>query len=289
MTEVLEVVSVGMGVSVQDGGRVGWKRFGVPPGGVMDRHAAAWANRLVGNPEGSAVLEILLQGAELRLLADRRVAVTGADASTEVEVWHAVDVRAGDVIKWRRARRGVWSYLAVAGGFAVPRFFGSASGYPRGGIGRVVQAGDRLLSSDQGGVAGGTAGAWAWWEDRRDYETPPALRVWPGPQWAEFSGAAQEVLFETKWSASSRSDRVGYRLDGGRVEAPGGDMVSEPVLVGSIQVPPGGQPIVTMRDGPTVGGYPKIGLVDVAGLDWLAQCAPGVSFRFGSAREDHDS
>ncbi len=278
MREVLEVVRVGMGCSVQDLGRVGWKRFGVPPGGAMDRHAAVWANRLVGNPDGAAVLEFLLQGAEVRVLADCRVAVTGADAGTEVEAWHAVDVGAGQTISWRRARRGLWSYLAVAGGLDVPRFFGSASAYPRGGIGRVAEAGDVFSSRGDAAGDGRTAGAWAWWEDRRDYGAPPEIRVWPGPQWGEFSEDVRREFLETEWAVSSRSDRVGYRLDGGRLEPPKGEMISEPVLAGSIQVPPNGQPIVTMRDGPTVGGYPKIGLVDAASLDWVAQGISG--FRF---------
>jgi biotin-dependent carboxylase-like uncharacterized protein len=249
----------------------------------MDRHAAGWANRLVGNPEGAAVLEFLMQGAELRILADCRVAVTGADAGTEVEAWHAADLRAGDRISWRRARRGVWSYVAVAGGLEVPRFFGSASVDPRAGIGRVVVAGDVFRSAGSVALDERTAGAWAWWEERRDYGEPPEIGVWPGPQWDEFSDEARTIFFETQWSVSSRSDRVGYRLDGGRVEPPGREMVSEPVRVGSIQVPPNGQPIVTMRDGPTVGGYPKIGWVEAASLDWLVQCGPGRKVKFSHA------
>ncbi len=278
MREVLEVVSVGMGCSVQDLGRVGWKRFGVPPGGAMDRHAATWANRLVGNPDGAAVLEFLMQGAEVRVLVDCRVAVTGADAGTEVEAWHAVDVGAGQGISWRQAKRGLWSYLAIGGGLEVPQFFGSASVYPRGGIGRVVEDGDVFSAGDRAEGVEGTAGAWAWWEERRDYGAAPEIRVWRGPQWGEFSEGARRDFLATRWSVSSRSDRVGYRLEGGRLESPGGEMVSEPVRVGSVQVPPNGQPIVTMRDGPTVGGYPKIGWVDAASLDWVAQ---GISdFRF---------
>ncbi len=285
MTGVVEVTSVGMGVSVQDLGRVGWKRFGVPPGGAMDRHAAVWANRFVGNADEAAVLEILLQGAEVRVLEGCRLAVTGADAGTEVEAWHAVDVRAGDTIRWRRARRGVWSYLAVAGGLEAERYLGSASGHPRGGIGNAVVAGKVFQRERSAPGGSGTAGAWAWWEDRRDYGAPPTIDVWPGPQWGDFSDEARAVFFGQEWNVSSRSDRVGYRLEGGTVRPPDDEMVSEPVIVGSIQVPPSGQPIVTMRDGPTVGGYPKLGLVRAEDLDWVTQCGPGVALRFRLARE----
>ncbi len=272
MGALLEIESVGMGCAVQDQGRVGWKRFGVPPGGAMDHHAATWANRLVGNPESSAVLEFLMHGAVVRVLEDCRIAITGANAATEIESWHAADALAGDRIEWRPVRSGTWSYLSVAGGLQVSRHFGSASVDPRSGIGRAVSPGDRFSRLSPPPSANGTAGAWAWWEERRDYSNPPTLKVWPGPQWDWFDDEARTQLMETDWSVSSRSDRVGYRLDGARLRTPDREMTSEPVLVGSIQVPPGGQPIVTMRDGPTVGGYPKIGLVDAHSLDWLVQC-----------------
>jgi allophanate hydrolase subunit 2 len=107
--------------------------------------------------------------------------------------------------------------------------------------------------------------------------------VWPGPQYALFSAADQTRLFEQSWRVSSRSDRVGYRLEGKPFEARLPQMVSEPVRMGTIQVPESGQPIVTMRDGPTVGGYPKLGLVDADDLSWLTQCRPGQEVRFRPA------
>ncbi|MGC1478865.1 MAG: biotin-dependent carboxyltransferase family protein [Chthoniobacterales bacterium] len=281
MTAVLQVIDPGMGCSVQDLGRTGWKRFGVPPGGTMDRHAARWANQLVGNPEDAPVLEFLLHGADVKILSACRVAITGANAGTDVESWHATDLVAGDHIKWRGTRAGVWSYLAVSGGLDVPTFFGSASVDPRSSIGRAVRSDDTFSTARPAPDDAHTAGAWAWWEDRRVYDNPPPLKIWPGPQWDWFTDDARRQLFETEWTVSSRSDRVGYRLEGATLAAPRREMTSEPVLVGSIQIPPGGQPIVTLRDGPTVGGYPKIALVDADSLDWLTQCAPhGPSIRF---------
>lgn len=107
----------------------------------------------------------------------------------------------------------------------------------------------------------------------------PLIRVWRGPQWDWFEHVEHAGFFAADWEVSNRSDRVGYRLEGARMNPPAAEMQSEPVVVGSIQVPPNGQPIVTMRDGPTVGGYPKIAIVDPDSLTWLAQCRPGVKFR----------
>lgn len=276
--EVLEIVNVGLGASVQDRGRIGWKRFGVPPSGVMDPHAAGWANRLLGNPDDAPVIELLMQGAALRVLTSRRFAVAGAEAGATLRSWHARELEAGETLIFSRNERGLWTYVAVEGGFDVPRILGSASAYPRGGMGAALRAGDRLRAAGAAN-ARGRAEAWAFWAEQRDYENPPLLRVWPGPQWDWFDEMERTGFFAAEWQVSSRSDRVGYRLEGARMNPPAREMRSEPVLVGSIQVPPDGQPIVTMRDGPTVGGYPKIGIVDEESLSWLAQCRPGVRFR----------
>lgn len=277
--KVLEILKTGVGASVQDLGRVGWKRFGVPPSGAMDPHAAAWANRLVENSDGAPVIELLMQGAEFLVLSTRRFAVAGAEAGAAIPAWHARTLNAGERLFFPCSRKGLWSYLAVQGGWNVDPVLGSASAYPRGGIGSVLRAGDRLAAV--GGSASARRGeAWAQWTERRDYDEPPLLKVWTGPQRDWFGEAETRCFFDAEWTVSSRSDRVGYRLEGARLNPPRGEMRSEPLVVGSVQVPPDGQPIVTMRDGPTVGGYPKIGIVDPESLSWLAQCRPGVRFRW---------
>jgi biotin-dependent carboxylase-like uncharacterized protein len=189
---------------------------------------------------------------------------------------------AGENIVFPNSRKGLWTYVAVEGGFKVPRYFGSASVYPRGQIGRVLAAGDVLqrTAGTRLALPTGVAGRLAATDERHDYAQPPILRVWPGPQWESFSQADRGTFFQQAWTVSPQSDRVGYRLEGARLSASAKQILSEPVLVGSVQVPPVGQPIVTMRDGPTVGGYPKIGLVDPEDLSWLAQCRPGTEVRF---------
>lgn len=280
--EVIKIVRPGLGASIQDFGRPGLARFGVPPGGAMDDHAAAWANRLLENAPDAPVLELLMQGAQLEVLRTTWLVLTGGDAHCNLPLWRIVRAHAGEQIVFPASRKGLWTYLAVEGGFNAPRYFGSASVYPRGRIGRALTAGDVLQRSGGSRLAlpRGVAGRAIATDERHDYAQPPVLRVWPGPQWDLFSQADRAVFFQQAWKVSPQSDRVGYRLDGTRLSPSEKQILSEPVLVGSIQVPPIGQPIVTMRDGPTVGGYPKIALVDPEDLSWLAQCRPGTEVRF---------
>ena len=270
----LEIQSPGLLATLQDRGRVGWRRFGVPASGVMDDHAAAVANQLVGNKEGAPVLELLLQGARLIARGEMTVAVTGADANATIPTWQACKLRSDEMVAFPQNHSGVWIYVAVRGGWMAPRILGSTSVYPRGGIGRAMATGDRLMpgTAVHGGVAIEVT--------RRDYRSPPAFRVWPGPQWDSFSTEARAAFFSRAWTVTSQSDRVGYRFGGDPLPPTGAQLPSEPVLPGTIQVPDNGLPIVTMRDGPTVGGYPKLGVLDPQDLSWLVQCRPGQKVRF---------
>jgi biotin-dependent carboxylase-like uncharacterized protein len=280
---VLQILHPGLGASLQDIGRMGWRRWGVPLSGVMDAHAAAWANRLVGNPPEAPVLEFLLQGAQLAALRPAWIAVTGADAAATVNTWHSVHLSPGQTISFPQNRSGTWTYLALAGGIAGEKILGSASAYPRGRLGRSLAVGDLICSvADHttfrlpDGVASQATPAF----ERREYARPPRLRVWPGPQMERFAAAERDRFFAQPWQVSSQSDRVGYRLDGAPLKSSVPQLISEPVRLGTIQVPENGQPIVTMRDGPTVGGYPKLGVVDPADLSWLAQCRTGQTVQF---------
>jgi len=279
--KVFEILQPGLGATLQDRGRPGWRRFGVPPSGAMDDHAAHWANRLLDNAPDAPVVEFLLQGAKLRALSETWIAVTGADAEASVSTWRAVRTNEDDVLQFPASRSGVWVYLAVESGFEGPRWLGSASVYARGRLGQPAASGSVLCRATNTcfELPRGVAGRVVDWHERRDYDSPPPLRVQRAPQWDLFSEADRELFFSQEWAVSSQSDRIGYRLTG-RPLKPLAPILSEPVLVGSIQIPPDGQPIVTMRDGPTVGGYPKLGLVEAADVSWLSQCRPGVKVRF---------
>ncbi|HEU0010683.1 MAG TPA: biotin-dependent carboxyltransferase family protein [Verrucomicrobiae bacterium] len=285
--EAFEILDPGFGATFQDHGRPGWRRFGVPSGGAMDDQAANWANRLLDNAPGSPVIELLLQGAKLRARRELWLAITGADATAGVPRWRAVRVQPGAVIEFPRSLCGVWTYLAVEGGFVAPRWFGSASVCVRAGIGTALRAGDVVQAAGHKpfalppGVAARVAPA----TEQRDYRQPPALRMWPAPQAGLFSRADRERFFTQPWKLSSQSDRVGYRLQGAPLESRLPQLLSEPVRVGTVQVPESGLPIVTLRDGPTVGGYPKLGVLDPADVSWLVQCQPGQSVRFRPADE----
>lgn len=281
--DVLELLDAGCGASLQDLGRRGWKRFGVPPGGALDDHAARWANLLVGNPMNLPVLELLLQGAVVRARRTVELAVTGAavDANSGGR-WRTWLLKAGEEIAVPPSRGGVWTYLAVRGGWVGPRWFGSVSIYPRGGLGESLAAG-AVLQRPGGSLPAWPPGVGHRWldpQEQRDYLRPPAIPVWPGPQWDLFPEPSRRTFFEQAWRISSRCDRTGYRLEGEAIPVAAESIPSEPILPGSIQVPPDGVPIVIMRDGPTVGGYPKLGRVDPGALSWLAQCRPGQEVRF---------
>ena len=281
---VFEILDPGIAATLQDRGRIGWRRFGVPPGGVMDEHAAHWANRLLDNPSGAPVVEFLLQGAKLKALRGTWIALGGA-AAANVPTWRAIRMSEGELLEFPMSVSGVWIYLAVEGGFAGKRLLGSVSVYTRGQLGRPFVRGDVLCRAAAAHfqMPGGVAGRVVDWHEQRQYESTPVLRVWRGPQWNSFSDSDHELFFAQQWTVSPQSDRVGYRLTGTALRPSEAQIASEPVLVGTIQIATNGQPIVTMRDGPTVGGYPKLGLVDCADISWLTQCRPGVKVRFGLA------
>ena len=284
--EIFEVLDPGFGATLQDQGRRGWSRFGVPPGGAMDDHAAFWANRLLDNPPSAPVLELLLQGAQFRALQSAWICITGADAGSEFPLWRVLRIHKGDLVRFPENYSGLWTYLAVEGGFESELIFGSVSVYSRGGIGRPLAKDDRVSLTDETTfrLHPRVAGRFVHQSELRDYKAPTKLRVWPGPQWASFRSESIEAFFSSLWRISSQCDRVGYRLEGAPLHAHPTGIVSEPVRVGSIQVPEHGQPIVVMRDGPTVGGYPKLGMIHPPDLSRLAQCRAGQTVEFEAMR-----
>ena len=276
MFEFLEVISPGCGASFQDAGRPGWKRFGVPPGGWMDPVAAALANELMGNPAGAVVIELALQGARFRVLCDGWLSFAGASMG-----WSPGTVRKvsrGEELSFARHESGVYAYGAAPGGWAAPEYLGSAAVSARSGLGRGLAAGDVLFSLK----APSSVAPELEMKRGRPVQYPPTIQVcvWPGPQWGEFGAAARSAFLSTEWRVSARSDRMGVRLDGAAVKLPTRTMLSEPVLVGSVQITGAGQPVVTMRDGPTVGGYPKIGWLEEEECHRVAQVPPGGTVRF---------
>jgi biotin-dependent carboxylase-like uncharacterized protein len=266
---VIEVLEVGPLVTVQDRGRVGLAHLGVPRAGALDAPAAALANRLVGNGPDAAVLEVLLGGLVLRTDAGCWVAVTGAAGSGSAQ-WLA----AGAELRIEPPATGLRSYVAVAGGVAVEPVLGSRStdtlawvGPPRVEPGTVLPVGP---------VVGGPRPL-----DTPRTPRPGALRVVPGPRDDWFADDALDLLCATAWTVGADSNRIGLRLEGPalrRTEA--GELASEGMVLGAVQVPPNGQPVVFLADHPPTGGYPVIGVVESDDLWQCAQLRPGETVRF---------
>lgn len=277
MISSLEILSSGSGVAIHDLGRPGWKRFGLPPGGVMDADSAILANLLVGNEPSDPLLEIALAGARLRALRRCEVAITGAEVVCSHPLWKSVFLEPGEELAFTGLRSGVWTYLAIAGGFKAPLWFGSASVNPRAGLGEPLGPGSKLFARP-GKRLSGISG-------RFIRETPrlaekPMLPVWQGPEWEYFSSGERERFFQEPWTVSPQSDRSGYRLQGHPLKVGSFGMPSSPTAVGVIQVPPNGFPIVLLRDGPTVGGYPRLAILDPSAISRFTQCAPGTAVQF---------
>lgn len=290
------------GASVQDGGRAGWRRYGVSGAGAMDRLALAAANALAGNPPDTAAVELTLAGARFRVEGGPvLVAASGPGVTLTADgrtLAPGVSALAAEVVEVSAIRGGVYGYLAVAGGIGLRSEMGSRSFHLRSGIGGAMLApGMRLPvgsvapgQRDGGGLtpepgAGDTSALRTLplpiplMLDRLPEHPADPIRFLPGPQEDWFAPEALELLAGTEWQVDARSDRMGRYLAGPRLVPREGSMVSDGVLPGSIQVPPSGQPIVLMRDCQTTGGYPKLATVISADLDRLAQLPAGARFR----------
>ncbi|BCY10217.1 biotin-dependent carboxyltransferase family protein [Actinoplanes sp. L3-i22] len=282
MSAALEVVRAGVRTTIQDQGRPGYAHLGVPRSGAVDAGALRLANRLAGNPPGAAGLEILLGGVRLRATRATTLAVTGAPCDVTVGERPAdpglpLAVPAGALISIGQARAGLRIYLAAAGGIAVPPVLGSRSTDTLSGLGP-----DRVLDGDV--LPLGPMIALPPGVDLAPYPPPAAelrLRIWLGPRDDWFTADAIATMFRSVYRVSPESDRVGARLTGPALDrAVGGELPSEGLVLGAIQVPANGQPLIFLADHPTTGGYPVIGVVDPADVDLLGQARPGLPVRF---------
>ena len=281
MTEALRVLQPGILTTIQDAGRPNAVASGVPAGGVMDRFAHSAANLIVGNDRGAATLECTLTGPRLVAMEPCVIAITGGDLGPSVPMWTAVELAAGDEVAFAGRRSGARAYVAVGGGVIGDRWLGSMSTNlmcARGGMrGRALVAGDVISAGEwhDPPVAGRTL-----LEQLRPDYAERSLRVIRGPHFARLTHESQEQLWTAMFSVNPSSNRMGYRLDGATLEAPGDELLSFPVLAGVVQLPSGGQPILLMADHQTAGGYPVIATVTSASMPVAAQLAPGDELRF---------
>jgi antagonist of KipI len=283
----LEVMEMNGLATIQDSGRTGWRRFGVPSCGPMDRFAFNAANALVGNPLDYALIEIGLGDITFRASQDCVVAVSGAGYGLSIYIWDfplwsSFFVRSGWTVRLNKTDDGMWAYLAVAGGVQTSPMLGSQSTYLRGALGgfegRGLQTGDHVRAGSPSRSLDALAARSLPLETRPAYSDIPSLDVILGPQTNYFSDAGIETFLSNEYVVSLTSDRMGYRLEGPALSHRGKtELISEGMMAGAVQVPSSGQPIVMMADCPTTGGYPKIATVAGAALPALAQCVPNKS------------
>jgi antagonist of KipI len=285
-SQLFQVISPGSFTTVQDRGRYGYQRYGVPVSGVIDPSAATIANLLVGNGDEAAVLECTVTGPTLQVLAPATVAVTGASMPVALNGrrmagWSSFLVNAGDILEIGQSQSGCRGYIAVTGGFEVPLVMGSRSCYPGAGIGGL---GGRSLQKDDELCRGGGALV----EPRQlpaqlipEYQGRILLRAIAGPQDDCFEEGL-EIFFTVEFTVSHEASRMGYRLTGPEIrQKPGypASIVSEASLPGGVQIPPNGQPIILLAE-QTVGGYAKIATVISSDLWRIGQAIPGDLIRF---------
>lgn len=283
MTGGLEVVRAGALTTVQDEGRGGWAHLGVGRAGALDAPAYRLANRLVGNPVSAAVLETTVTGCAVRASRSVVAVVGGAVCRVTVDglpvAWGApVRVPEGAVLEAGPAVSGVRGYLAFAGGLVPEPVLGSRSADLLSGLGPApLRDGDVVPLGRPEDSCPPAPDAVPWPGAPADLVLP----VRPGPRHTWFTDAALRTLTTAAYQVSARSNRIGLRTEGPALRrARDGELPSEGMVLGAIQVPPDGRPVVFLNDHPTTGGYPVIGVVPERALAGAAQAVPGVGVRF---------
>jgi len=268
--------------TVQDLGRPGLAHLAVAPSGALDRQALRLGNRLVGNPPGAAALETTLTGVAVRAEADCVVAVTGAVCritvdGSEVGWGTSFLLRPEQVLEVGLASAGVRAYLAVAGGISGPSLFRSQSSDVLSGLGpSPLRDGDVIYTS---GVTGPPDPAEFSGRCRPSPRMDLLLHLGPRHDW--LAPEAMAVIGWASWLVAAESNRTALRLDGPRLPFQRtGELPSEGVVTGAVQVPPSGRPRIFLADHPTTGGYPVIGVVDPADIGACAQARPGTTVCF---------
>jgi biotin-dependent carboxylase-like uncharacterized protein len=277
---VIRIDAAGLRATVQDRGRFGHLREGVPPSGPADPGAFAAAQALVGNDAiDFAAIEIVGGTFVFRCQDPRIVAVTGRDVALRgrdlVPGWTAAFARPGESFTVVFGKRSRFAYLAVAGGIATETILGSRSAYLPAGLGRALRAGDALpLGSARLDVE--QAGRFA---VSPDYDTGQ-IRAITGPHAQRFTDEADSLFFSSEFQVEPASDRMGTRLSGPRIGAREGEILTTGVIAGAVQVPSGGAPIVLLAEHQATGGYPVIATVITADIGLVAQRLPGELLRF---------
>lgn len=286
---IFSVEKGGLFTTIQDTGRQGFQAFGIPVSGVMDPFSHRVANILVGNPLHAAVLEMTLSGPSLYVENDVTIAICGADLSPKVNgsavpMWTRLQLKRGDLLTFGKNKSGTRAYVSVAGEFALPYVFGSQATETKtkmGGYeGRPLKKGDTLYQKRTPSPSSPIRRMLKL-TDRPHYSESMDIRILLGPHLDFFEEESIEILLSQPFTVTQQSDRMGYRLEGPRLQYKAEkNLHSEATTFGGIQVPSSGQPIILMADRQTTGGYPMIGSVISVDLPRIAQASPGTTLYF---------
>lgn len=283
----MKIISSGPLTTVQDKGRFGYMSSGFSPNGAMDETAMSIANILVGNPMNEGVLEMTVMGITAEFDCDCVIAITGADMSPtldgeEISMYKSVQVKKGSRLQMKNAKDAMRAYLAVAAGFDLPYVLSSMSTNLKCGLGgfkgRKLANGDELplRQSSNLGLIGRRR-----FKEIPKYKDEITLRVVLGPQDDYFTDGGLKTFLTSTYTVTDKSDRMGIRLDGEKIESKNGvDIISDGIVTGSVQIPASGTPIIMMADRQTTGGYAKAATVITADLSLIAQAKPGTKVNF---------
>ncbi len=282
----LKIINSGMLTSIQDFGRYGYQKFGMPISGAMDTHSMQLANWLVGNDRNEACFEITYLGPEIEFLTDTTIAISGAMMHATVNdepvrMNATIQIFEGDRLIMGAVKKGMRAYLSIAGGISVTEVMGSKSTYLRGKIGgfkgRKIENGDEIEIGKNAELPYKEVPGQLLFI----YPSVQTIRIIRGTEIDRFTEKGLKTFLNSKYTVSNENDRMGYRLSGPAIEHKNGaDIISSGIVNGSIQVPGHGEPIIMMADHQTVGGYTKIANVITVDLPILAQMKAGDKIKF---------
>lgn len=282
----LEVIKRGFQTTVQDFGRFGYRKFGVPTSGVMDKKSMIDANKLVGNPISNPVIENTLYGGIYRFNDPALLSICGAKCKPKINgksvpQYESIDVERGDELEVDHPSKGCRSYIAIQGMFCLPKVMNSFSTYLPGNFGglngRTLQVNDTISWKNNVDT---TEMMHFPKEEIPYFSSKITVEIERGLEFYVMDDNAQKQFHSTSFSVTSQSNRMGIRLSGGNIDIKNVEMISSPVIPGVIQLPPSGNPIILMNDSQTIGGYPRIGVVKYSELWRLGQVKSGDQIRF---------
>lgn len=279
------IIKPGFLATIQDTGRAGYAEQGLSQSGVADEQAYHWTNYLLGNHFNDAAVELTIGNVEWQALDDMEMVICGADMRFTIDenpiaMWQTALIKEGEVLRCQTSKKnaGLRAIIAVKGGFQSQPAFGSRSVNLREQIGQVIKADETLLTSSL--VIQKTITRQIPDYFKPDYTQPLVLRLIPGYQYDDFTEQQIEILLNQHYLLNATSDRTGCRLHGQAIHNVPEKMISEGVTYGSVEITTDGQPIILLKDRPTIGGYPKIGTVMSLDLSQLAQRQAGTQIKF---------